>query len=128
MNQLKSIDLQKKKFQLKPDIVINNGKIIVDTKWKLLSEDKTHQGISQADMYQLYAYGTKYKDCEYIYLIYPYDGQDIVNSYTYFQENEQFANKEKLYLNVLLFDISNEDIGFLDFKQKEYEIFKGLNQ
>ena len=59
------------KFQLKPDIVINKGEIIADTKWKLLSEDKTHQGISQSDMYQLYAYGTKYIDCTNMYLIYP---------------------------------------------------------
>ena len=126
-HHLAYLDGKEKKFQLKPDIVINNGEIIADTKWKLLSEDKTHQGISQADMYQLYAYGTKYKDCEYMYLIYPYDNQEIVNSYTYFQEKEQFGKKEHLHLNVLFFDLSNEDTGFLDFHQKEYEIFKGLN-
>jgi len=53
----------KGRFRLKPDIVINHGKVIADTKWKILSEDKTHQGVNQADMYQLYAYGTKYKEC-----------------------------------------------------------------
>lgn len=26
--------------------------------------DKSNQGISQSDMYRLYAYGTKYKNCE----------------------------------------------------------------
>ena len=61
------------RFRLKPDIVINGGKIIADTKWKILSEDKAYNGVLQDDMYQLYAYGTKYANCEKIYLIYPFD-------------------------------------------------------
>ena len=61
------------RFRLKPDIVINGGKIIADTKWKILSEDKAYNGVLQDDMYQLYAYGTKYDNCEKIYLIYPFD-------------------------------------------------------
>ena len=100
-----------KKFQLKPDIVINSGAIIADTKWKLLSEEKTHQGISQADMYQLYAYGTKYKNCEHLYLIYPYDGVEISNSYQYFQVEDADECKKKLHLNVLLFDVVNQNIN-----------------
>ncbi len=56
----------KKKFRLKPDIVVTNEKnyeqIIFDTKWKLLDETKENKNynISQSDMYQLYAYGKKY--------------------------------------------------------------------
>jgi len=48
-HHLAYLDGKTAKFQLKPDIVINSGKIIADTKWKLLSEDKTHQGISQGE-------------------------------------------------------------------------------
>ncbi|WP_141046715.1 McrC family protein [Aliarcobacter cryaerophilus] len=59
------------RFRLKPDIVINGGKIIADTKWKILSEDKAYNGVLQDDMYQLYAYGTKYANCEKIYLVIP---------------------------------------------------------
>ncbi|MCT7508687.1 McrC family protein, partial [Aliarcobacter cryaerophilus] len=59
------------RFRLKPDIVINGGKIIADTKWKILSEDKAYNGVLQDDMYQLYAYGTKYANCEKIYLVDP---------------------------------------------------------
>ena len=49
-----------RKFLMKPDIVIKNkmlGQVFVmDTKWKVLSDAKANYGISQADMYQMYAY------------------------------------------------------------------------
>ena len=86
------------RFRLKPDIVINGGKIIADTKWKILSEDKAYNGVLQDDMYQLYAYGTKYDNCEKMYLIYPFDELIIKNSYNYFK------NKE-LKLDILFFDV-----------------------
>ena len=61
-------------FQLRPDIVITrkaDGAIFVlDTKWKLLSKGKANYGISQADMYQMYAYQKKY-DSQNVTLIYP---------------------------------------------------------
>ena len=109
-----------KKFQLKPDIVINSGEIIADTKWKLLSVDKTHQGISQGDMYQLYAYGTKYENCEYMYLIYPYDGKNIDSSYNYFEDEN---TQGKLHLSILFFDIKN--INFYEsnsIKNRDYKL------
>ncbi len=89
------------RFRLKPDIVINGGKIIADTKWKILSEDKAYNGVLQDDMYQLYAYGTKYDNCEKIYLIYPFDELLIKNSYNYFK------NKE-LKLDILFFDVDEK--------------------
>lgn len=59
-------------FSLKPDIVIENGVIVADTKWKLLDEaDKDKAGISQADMYQMFAYANKYTNCKSVVLIYP---------------------------------------------------------
>ncbi|MGJ0337620.1 McrC family protein [Aliarcobacter cryaerophilus] len=90
------------RFRLKPDIVINGGKIIADTKWKILSEDKAYNGVLQDDMYQLYAYGTKYYNCEKIYLIYPFDELIIKNSYNYFK------NKE-LKLDILFFDVYKKE-------------------
>ena len=90
------------RFRLKPDIVINGGKIIADTKWKILSEDKAYNGVLQDDMYQLYAYGTKYDNCEKIYLIYPFDELIIKNSYNYFK------NKE-LKLDILFFDVDKKE-------------------
>ncbi|MCT7464843.1 McrC family protein [Aliarcobacter cryaerophilus] len=90
------------RFRLKPDIVINSGKIIADTKWKILSEDKAYNGVLQDDMYQLYAYGTKYDNCEKIYLIYPFNELIIKNSYNYFK------NKE-LKLDILFFDVYKKE-------------------
>ena len=90
------------RFRLKPDIVINGGKIIADTKWKILSEDKAYNGVLQDDMYQLYAYGTKYNNCEKIYLIYPFNELIIKNSYNYFK------NKE-LKLDILFFDVYKKE-------------------
>lgn len=98
------------RFRLKPDIVINGGKIIADTKWKILSEDKAYNGVLQDDMYQLYAYGTKYDNCEKIYLIYPFDELIIKNSYNYFK------NKE-LKLDILFFDVDKKE-----FKGKNIEL------
>jgi 5-methylcytosine-specific restriction enzyme subunit McrC len=61
-------------FQMKPDIVITNklqnAIYIMDTKWKVLSEEKANYGISQADMYQMYAYQKKY-DAKNVTLLYP---------------------------------------------------------
>lgn len=61
------------RFQLKPDIVVKGpgGVIVLDTKWKLLSPSPDY-GISQADMYQAYAYGKKYNARE-VYLLYPWN-------------------------------------------------------
>ena len=89
---------EKGKFALKPDIVIDDGKIIVDTKWKILSVDKSNQGISQSDMYQLYAYGKKYQNCENLYLIYPKDEVIDGNLYHYYED-------KKLPLKILFFDV-----------------------
>lgn len=65
-------------FQLRPDIVMSKttnwetSTIVLDTKWKLIDETNRRQkyNISQADMYQLFAYAEKYK-CKDVYLIYP---------------------------------------------------------
>lgn len=63
-----------KKFALRPDLVVtrDDGSIVIlDTKWKSLINDKvSNYGISQADMYQMYAYSKKYKTSE-IWLLYP---------------------------------------------------------
>ncbi len=72
-----------KKFRLRPDIVVrgNNKTYILDTKWKALSDDASkHYGISQGDMYQMYAYNKKYRekteDVAGCFLLYPSTGKD----------------------------------------------------
>lgn len=58
-------------FMLKPDLYIEN-EMILDTKWKIPdqnSEDKKY-GISQSDLYQMFAYACKFKIYD-IKLVYP---------------------------------------------------------
>lgn len=83
-------------FQLKPDIVIDDD-IVLDAKWKLLDTDSTHYALSQADLYQMYTYGKKYKSKD-IYLIYPRSGN--------FQTSleEALGYDETLKLHILCFD------------------------
>lgn len=97
------------RFRLKPDIVIhnNNKTIIADTKWKILSDDKAYNGVAQSDMYQLYAYGTKYENCKNMYLIYPKDKDVKESSYEYFKDAICDANRG-LNLQVVFFDLSQE--------------------
>lgn len=67
-------DEPEKKFLLKPDIVIkrkaDGAVFVLDTKWKVLDSGKANYGISQADMYQMFAYQKKY-GAKNITLLYP---------------------------------------------------------
>ncbi|MDN5053933.1 McrC family protein [Aliarcobacter butzleri] len=104
------------KFALRPDIVINkvndeDEQLIADTKWKIIRDEKD---ISQQDMYQLYAYGTKYIDCKKLYLIYPYDNHELNLRYLYQKEESN-----RLVLNVLFFDLSQDEPMF--YKENEIE-------
>ncbi|WP_176052203.1 McrC family protein [Paraburkholderia caribensis] len=63
-------------FQLRPDMLLkhNDRRWVLDTKWKRLdSQDKQGKyGISQTDLYQLFAYGHYYQDgMGEMLLIYP---------------------------------------------------------
>jgi len=65
-------------FQLRPDFLIqhNDHNIIADAKWKLIDssmdDSKQKYGLSQADFYQLFAYGQKYlHGVGTLYLFYP---------------------------------------------------------
>lgn len=106
---------EKGQFRLKPDIVIEEDEnvIIADTKWKLLSSDKSYQGVNQADMYQLYAYGTKYENCKDLYLIYPKNEIENGNEYKYFKKD----NIKDLNLKVLFFDLE------MNLKSSEFSKF-----
>ena len=65
------------RFRTRPDVVIRRGRrivLIIDTKWKRITQiDDPKQGVSQADVYQLMAYGQVY-DCPDVVLLYPHHG------------------------------------------------------
>ena len=88
-----------KGFKLRPDIFLE-GKFIADTKWKIVS---SRDDISQADLYQLYAYGKKY-ECGRLYLVYPkISGID--------QKAMKFKYESNIWLNVLYFDLEKDEIA-----------------
>lgn len=67
---------QRGRFQTKPDILVKRGPevmLIIDTKWKRLSAriDDPKHGVSQADVYQMLAYGRIYR-CPRQMLLYPH--------------------------------------------------------
>jgi len=59
-------------FKLLPDIVVsqNASILVIDTKYKILDEEDRRFGVSQADMYQMYAYVTKLRATAGV-LLYP---------------------------------------------------------
>ena len=92
-----------KSFKLRPDIFLE-GKFIADTKWKIISQDinesEKKYKISQADLYQLYAYGKKH-ECGKLYLIYPkIDGAK--------QEPMNFKYENNMWIEILYFDLEND--------------------
>ena len=95
-HQKKYLIEKPREFRLKPDIFLE-GKFIADTKWKII---KSRDDISQADLYQLYAYGKKY-ECGKLYLIYPkIDGAK--------QESMKFEYEKDMQLEILYFDLEDD--------------------
>lgn len=76
-------------FALRPDIVVTKESrtVIMDTKWKNLYKNETNYGISQADMYQMYAYSKKYNTPE-IWLLYPVNDEMREHSPIVFQSED----------------------------------------
>lgn len=92
-------------FALKPDIFLED-KFMADTKWKIVRQDNKENEkknkIVQADLYQLYAYGKKYK-CDRLFLIYP-----KINGAK--QEPMNFKYDDKMQLEILYFDLENDKL------------------
>ena len=65
------------RFRTRPDLIVRRGSqiaLIIDTKWKRITRtDDPKRGVSQADVYQLMAYGQLYH-CPHVMLLYPHHG------------------------------------------------------
>lgn len=102
-------------YSMVPDLIVKeeNSSFIFDTKWKII-KDK----ISQADLYQMFAYGTKYDriidNTKKIFLIYP-QNEDFTNI-----EKHRFYDLEnkKLELYLLPFDLTNEHLSLKKIKEE----------
>ncbi len=67
------------RFRTRPDLIIRRGRrivLIIDTKWKRITPriDDPKRGVSQADVYQLMAYGRVY-ECPNVVLLYPHHAE-----------------------------------------------------
>lgn len=104
----------RKQFALRPDIVMERkGRVIVlDTKWKrLINNERKNYGISQADMYQMYAYSKKYETSE-IWLLYP------VNDDMREHQEIRFDSGDGTKVNVFFIDVGNIEENLALFKDK----------
>ena len=61
MNSEGDTNFSAKLFNLRPDIVIQDNVVVLDTKWKILNENARKYNISEADVYQMHAYGRRYQ-------------------------------------------------------------------
>ena len=93
-----------KQFPIRPDIVAKSSDgtvFIMDTKWKILSSNYgQNYGISQGDMYQMYAYQKKYPNCKNVTLIYPQPEEKI-------EPPIAFSDKDGVNIRVKFIDLLN---------------------
>ena len=99
-------------FRLEPDLLLQQGKQtwVLDTKWKRLdaADRQNKYGLSQADFYQLFAYGQKYlAGCGEMALIYPRTAQ-------FSRPLPPFDFSPELRLWVLPFDLDKDVLWAAD--------------
>lgn len=104
-----------RQFALRPDIVItreDGSKIILDTKWKsLVDSPRKNYGISQSDMYQMYAYSKKYETSE-IWLLYP------VNEGMRGHSEISFDSDDGVNVRLFFVDVANIETSSKDLRNK----------
>ncbi|WP_022761983.1 McrC family protein [Butyrivibrio sp. AD3002] len=104
----------RKQFALRPDIVIRKGEctVILDTKWKrLYNNERINYGISQSDMYQMYAYSKKYNTPD-IWLLYP------INEDMRDHPPIEFYSGDNTYVRLFFVDVANIEKSLDDLKNR----------
>ncbi|MCP1399478.1 hypothetical protein CON42_11950 [Bacillus thuringiensis] len=99
-------------FQLKPDIVVDEGntQIIIDTKWKTLTNGN-RSGVKREDLFQMYAYLTRYDRAKTAILLYPKQLESEIDNHEYVQSWYLHANKDKR-LRVYCVSLEGKDKTF----------------
>ena len=104
-----------RQFALRPDIVItreDGSKIILDTKWKsLVDKPRINYGISQADMYQMYAYAKKYGTSE-IWVLYP------VNAEMRNHQDIMFDSTDGVSVRLFFVDVASIENSLLALREQ----------
>ena len=114
-----------RRFKLKPDIVIRNRNYvaILDTKWKdLINNPSKEYGISQADMYQMFAYSKKYKANDRnpnVWLLYPLNNaiKDIIIP--------EYKEENGVIVRICCLDLMNIDDSIIKLKESIEDDFGG---
>lgn len=104
----------KRQFALRPDIVLRKGSrtIVLDTKWKkLMNNEGKNYGISQPDMYQMYAYSKKYETSE-VWLLYP------INEDMRDHKPIEFYSGDNTYVRLFFIDIANIEESLMSLKDR----------
>ena len=88
---------------IRPDIRVRKGdrNTILDAKWKKFKP----QEIESSDLYQMFAYGNTYENCEHVWLIYPKrspDAQEVVLKFA-------SPRSSDLRLHCFPFDLQNPE-------------------
>lgn len=105
-------------YKLIPDIVLSNESttIIIDTKWKILIE----KGPTQADLYQMYAYFTRYNhkknsEINKVILLYPFSEDYDEKEFTSFDSNGEISSLiEVKFIDLFIDDIESEINKIID--------------
>lgn len=107
-NRYSLFDNPNRAFALRPDLVleIQGRTIVLDTKWKLLTDNARNSGISQSDMYQMYAYSKKY-DADNIVLLYP-------SSENVTKKEIRYTSEDNVKVDVSFIDLLNADDSIIE--------------
>lgn len=121
--------LAEDKFQLITDITIqtrDGRRIIIDTKYKLLNKEDRKLGVSQSDLYQMYAYASHW-NADAVILLYPNLHAGRINKKWHFNIQSRLDTQSTRKVPVFIRSI---DLGynFLDERgwQRFVEEFRNL--
>ncbi|GLV64861.1 hypothetical protein Bmyc01_35310 [Bacillus mycoides] len=91
-------------YPLKPDIVVlqnDSEKLIIDTKWKFINGSRNRHGVKREDLFQMYAYLTRYEEVSTVILLYPHQSaiakpsSEVLESW-YLEESTGIQQKQKI--------------------------------
>lgn len=110
----------RRQFALRPDLVLERDgrKIIMDTKWKrLIDNEKANYGISQSDMYQMFAYSKKY-DTREIWLLYPINEEMRGHKPIQFDSISPVTNEVETTVRLFFVDVANIEESLAELREK----------
>lgn len=114
-------------YSLRPDIVIgqeNSKQLIIDTKWKRISDSYFRYGVSREDYFQMYAYLTRYALCNAVILLYPYNSSIGAGSGAMLESYHLEGNPNKL-LRVYSIDWESTQRTIEDIRKIVKENYEG---